>query len=71
MVAQWLKAGVVEQGRLHRTEAGVPQGGNRRLLIYNHMAATVMHSVGLDRLRRAGLRGERSHNRLLSSIRGW
>ena len=27
MVAQWLKAGVVEQGRLHRTEEGVPQGG--------------------------------------------
>ncbi|MBV9197591.1 MAG: reverse transcriptase N-terminal domain-containing protein [Solirubrobacterales bacterium] len=27
MVAQWLKAGVVEQGRLRRTEDGVPQGG--------------------------------------------
>jgi RNA-directed DNA polymerase len=27
MVAQWLKAGAVEQGRLHRTEDGVPQGG--------------------------------------------
>ena len=27
MVAQWLKAGVVEQGMLHRTEDGVPQGG--------------------------------------------
>jgi len=27
MVAQWLKAGVVEQGRLQRTEDGVPQGG--------------------------------------------
>jgi len=27
MVRQWLKAGVVEQGRLHRTEDGVPQGG--------------------------------------------
>ena len=27
MVAQWLKAGVVEQGRLHRTEEGTPQGG--------------------------------------------
>jgi RNA-directed DNA polymerase len=27
MVGQWLKAGVVEQGRLHRTEDGVPQGG--------------------------------------------
>ena len=27
MVARWLKAGVVEQGRRHRTEDGVPQGG--------------------------------------------
>jgi RNA-directed DNA polymerase len=27
MVKQWLKAGVVEQGRLHRTEEGTPQGG--------------------------------------------
>jgi RNA-directed DNA polymerase len=27
MVKQWLKAGVVEQGRLHRTEDGAPQGG--------------------------------------------
>ena len=27
MVAQWLKAGVIEQGRLHRTEEGTPQGG--------------------------------------------
>jgi RNA-directed DNA polymerase len=27
MVAQWLRAGVVENGRLHRTEEGTPQGG--------------------------------------------
>jgi RNA-directed DNA polymerase len=27
MVRAWLKAGVVEQGNLHRTEDGVPQGG--------------------------------------------
>ena len=27
MVKQWLKAGVVELGRLHRTEEGTPQGG--------------------------------------------
>jgi RNA-directed DNA polymerase len=27
MIRQWLKAGVVENGRLHRTEDGVPQGG--------------------------------------------
>jgi hypothetical protein len=27
MIRQWLKAGVVEQGRLHRAEEGTPQGG--------------------------------------------
>ena len=27
MVAQWLRAGVVEHGRLSRTEEGTPQGG--------------------------------------------
>jgi RNA-directed DNA polymerase len=27
MARQWLKAGVVENGRLHRTEEGTPQGG--------------------------------------------
>ena len=27
MIEQWLKAGVIENGRLHRTEDGVPQGG--------------------------------------------
>ena len=35
MVAQWLKAGVVEQGRLHRTEEGVPQGGVVSPLLLN------------------------------------
>ncbi len=27
MIRQWLKVGVVEQGMLHRTEEGTPQGG--------------------------------------------
>jgi RNA-directed DNA polymerase len=27
MIAQWLRAGVIEAGRLHRTEEGTPQGG--------------------------------------------
>jgi RNA-directed DNA polymerase len=27
MIAAWLRAGVVESGRLHRTEEGTPQGG--------------------------------------------
>ncbi len=30
MVEQWLKAGVVEQGRLHRTEEGTPLGNTGR-----------------------------------------
>jgi RNA-directed DNA polymerase len=35
MVAQWLKAGVVEQGRLYRTEEGTPQGGVVSPLLLN------------------------------------
>jgi hypothetical protein len=35
LVAQWLKAGVVEQGRLHRTDDGVPQGGVVSPLLLN------------------------------------
>jgi RNA-directed DNA polymerase len=35
MVAQWLKAGVVEQGRLQRTEEGTPQGGVVSPLLLN------------------------------------
>jgi RNA-directed DNA polymerase len=35
MVRQWLKAGVVEQRRLHRTEDGVPQGGVVSPLLLN------------------------------------
>jgi RNA-directed DNA polymerase len=48
MVAQWLKAGVVEQGRLHLTEEGTPQGG---LCAAAHKAPYeqrwVMRSLGL------------------------
>ena len=33
MVARWLKAGVVEQVRLHRTEEGAPQGGVMKMLL--------------------------------------
>jgi RNA-directed DNA polymerase len=35
MIRAWLKAGVVEQGRLHRTEDGVPQGGVVSPLLLN------------------------------------
>jgi RNA-directed DNA polymerase len=35
MIRQWLKAGVVERGQLHRTEDGVPQGGVVSPLLLN------------------------------------
>jgi RNA-directed DNA polymerase len=35
MIRQWLKAGVVEQGRFHRTEEGTPQGGVASPLLLN------------------------------------
>ena len=35
MIRAWLKAGVVEQGRVHRTEDGVPQGGVVSPLLLN------------------------------------
>jgi RNA-directed DNA polymerase len=35
MIRQWLKAGVVEQGRLSRTEEGTPQGGVASPLLLN------------------------------------
>jgi retron-type reverse transcriptase len=35
MIRAWLKAGVVEHGRLHGTEDGVPQGGVVSPLLLN------------------------------------
>ena len=35
MIRTWLRAGVVEQGRLHRTEEGTPQGGVVSPLLLN------------------------------------
>jgi len=50
MVKQWLKAGVVEQGRLHRTEEGTPQGG---------VASPVLLNVALHGMEKAA--GVRYH----------
>ena len=45
MVGQWLKAGVVEHGRLHRTEEGTPQGGYAQLRITRHMSSAGLCAV--------------------------
>src|ERR1700694_5352909 len=44
MIAQWLKAGVVENGRLSRTEEGTPQGG---------VVSPVLMNVGLHGMEQA------------------
>jgi RNA-directed DNA polymerase len=52
MIAQWLRAGVVENGRLHRTEEGTPQGGVVSPVLLNvalhgmEMAAGVRYTTG-------------------------
>jgi RNA-directed DNA polymerase len=44
MVWQWLRAGVVENGQLHRTEEGTPQGG---------VVSPVLLNIALDGMERA------------------
>jgi RNA-directed DNA polymerase len=60
MIWQWLRAGMVENGRLHRTEEGTPQGG---LCAAAHKSPYeqrwVMRSVGLSLASRAGLMVDR------------
>jgi len=52
MIRSWLKAGVVENGRLHRTEEGTPQGGVVSPVLLNvalhgmETAAGVRYSTG-------------------------
>src|SRR5205807_3849006 len=47
MIRAWLKAGVVEQGRLHRTEDGVPQGGVVSPLLLNIALHGMEHAAGV------------------------
>jgi RNA-directed DNA polymerase len=44
MIRQWLKAGVVENGRLHRTKEGTPQGG---------VVSPVLLNIALDGMEKA------------------
>jgi RNA-directed DNA polymerase len=56
MVAQWLKAGVVEQGRLHRTEDGVPQGGVVSPVLLNIALDGMEQAAGVRYLSRGSIR---------------
>ena len=55
MVAQWLKAGVVEHGRLHRTEEGTPQGGVVSPVLLNIALHGMEKAAGVPTTPPAGL----------------
>ena len=57
MIRQWLKAGVVENGRLSRTEEGTPQGGVVSPLLLN-IALHGMETAAGARYKRGHIRHE-------------
>ena len=57
MIRAWLKAGVVEQGRLHRTEDGVPQGGVVSPLLLNVALHGMETAAGVSYYRTGTLAG--------------
>jgi RNA-directed DNA polymerase len=56
MIRQWLKAGVVEDGRLHRTEDGVPQGGVVSPVLLNVALHGMEHAAGVRYLPQGWIR---------------
>jgi RNA-directed DNA polymerase len=56
MIRQWLKAGVVEQGRLHRTEEGTPQGGVVSPVLLNIALHGMEEAAGVRYLSRGAIR---------------
>jgi RNA-directed DNA polymerase len=56
MVRQWLKAGVVEHGRLHRTEEGTPQGGVASPLLLNIALHGIETAAGVRYLSSGSIR---------------
>ena len=62
MIRAWLKAGVVEQGRLHRTEDGVPQGGVVSPLLLN----VALHGMEMA----AGVRYHQTGNNAGNAVMG-
>ena len=56
MVAQWLKVGVVEQGRLRRTEEGTPQGGVVSPVLLNIALNGMEQAVGVRYLSNGSIR---------------
>ena len=60
LVRQWLKAGYVEEGRFHATEAGTPQGGVISPLLANIAFHGLESAVGVTRRKAGTISGTRA-----------
>jgi RNA-directed DNA polymerase len=60
LIAQWLKAGYVEMGTLHQTEAGTPQGGVISPLLANIAFHGMEQALGVRYRTRGELNGPRA-----------
>jgi RNA-directed DNA polymerase len=56
MIAAWLRSGVVENGRLHRTEEGTPQGGVVSPMLLNIALHGMETAVGVRYLSTGSIR---------------
>ena len=67
LLRQWLQAGVMEDGRVHATVAGTPQGGVISPLLVQHLPARARH--GVDATARASRRAGALRRRLRGDVR--
>src|ERR671912_502654 len=60
LIRQWLKAGYMEMGTLHQSEAGVPQGGVISPLLMNIAFHGMEQALGVRYDRRGQIKGSRA-----------
>lgn len=60
LIRRWLKAGYVEMGTLHQSEAGVPQGGVISPLLMNIALHGMEQALGVRYDRRGQIKGSRA-----------
>jgi RNA-directed DNA polymerase len=69
LIKQWLKAGYVEDGMLHPTDAGVPQGGVVSPLLLNVALHGMEQALGIYYTPKGELRGPYALVRYADDVR--
>ena len=57
LIRRWLKAGVLEDGKVHQSDEGTPQGGSLNVLLSNVYLHYVL-DLWFERVVKCRLRGE-------------